>query len=276
MEQARKLPIGIQSFEVLRTQGYLCVDKTAWILLFIFPVIFLTACQTGNSIQRQMQGIQSELFYELTTPVYLENIGKTIYLDTIDDSATPPYTTVKRKGGVIIPLLFFNFGKDNYEVTLGEKSLIQPYSDFLADALLAECNRSSCFNLKVKNGDLLPDSALILEIKVNKNITTSKMISSGGVFLFPMNGVFSIDFSNWEVKPSVSWVDISARLMQEGNCLWEKTYSDTQDLYGRKGIEKSEKAYETCIDDMTECLSYTTKGIVENISQNLHLLMLQK
>ena len=29
MEQPRKLPIGIQSFEKLRTQGYLYVDKTA-------------------------------------------------------------------------------------------------------------------------------------------------------------------------------------------------------------------------------------------------------
>ena len=27
MEQLRKLPIGIQSFEVLRTDGYLYVDK---------------------------------------------------------------------------------------------------------------------------------------------------------------------------------------------------------------------------------------------------------
>jgi hypothetical protein len=31
MEQTRKLPIGIQSFEKLRTGGYLYVDKTAWV-----------------------------------------------------------------------------------------------------------------------------------------------------------------------------------------------------------------------------------------------------
>ncbi|MDR0794636.1 MAG: ATP-binding protein [Tannerella sp.] len=31
MEQVRKLPIGIQSFEILRTQGYLYVDKTAMV-----------------------------------------------------------------------------------------------------------------------------------------------------------------------------------------------------------------------------------------------------
>ena len=31
MKQIRTLPTGIQSFEVLRTQGYLYVDKTAMI-----------------------------------------------------------------------------------------------------------------------------------------------------------------------------------------------------------------------------------------------------
>ena len=65
--------------------------------------------------------------------------------------------------------------------------------------------------------------------------------------------------------------------MQKEKCLWEKTYSVTQDLpYKRKGIEDSFYSYETCIENMTECLSYTTKEVVENISQNLHLLMLNK
>ena len=252
------------------------MKQIKWILILIFPVILCTSCLTGKSIQRQMAGIKSELFYELTTPVYSENIDNTIYLDTIEDFATFPNTTVKRKGGVIIPLLFFNFEKDSYEVTLGENSLTQPYGDFLADALFAECNRSSCFNLKANTGDFLRDSVLILEIKVNKNVTTSKIISNSGALLLPIDGVFSIDFSDWEVKQSVSWLDISVRLMQQGNCLWEKTYSSTQDLYGRKGIKEPLRAYETCINNMTECLSYTTKSIVEDISRNLHLLMLQK
>lgn len=31
MEQMRKLPIGIQTFEKLREENYLYVDKTAWL-----------------------------------------------------------------------------------------------------------------------------------------------------------------------------------------------------------------------------------------------------
>jgi hypothetical protein len=221
--------------------------------------------------------MRSELFYELTTPAYLD-AHDTIYLKPIDYSAILPYTTVKKKGGLVIPLLIFNLVKAKYEVTLGEGSLSQPYYDFLTDALLAQCNRSSCFTLKVKNDDvILPDSALFLEIKVNKNITTARMISYSGAFLNPLVENHVSGFSSWEINSPVSWLEISARLMQQGNCIWEKKYSTTLDLSRkRQGIDEDVRAYENCIDAMTENLSYTTKGIVESISQNLHLIMLQK
>jgi hypothetical protein len=174
--------------------------------------------------------------------------------------------------------LIFNLVKEKYEVTLGENSLEQPYRDFLMNALLAQCNRSSCFTLKVKTDDVvLPDSVLILEITVNKNITTARMISNSGVFLNPLAEDYVSGFSNWEINSPVSWLEISARLIQQQNCIWEKNYTVTQDLsLKRQGIDEDTRAYENCIDAMTENLSYTTKGIVESIAQNLHLIMLQR
>jgi len=252
--------------------------KIKRILFFILPILLFTSCQTGKTIQSQIQDIQSELFYELTTPVYSENIDYTIYLNQIGDSTILPYTTVKKKRGKFIPLIIYNMSQDNYEVTLGNASLIQPYNDFLMDALLAQCNRSSCFDLIVKDDAVLPDSALILDVEVNKNNTTAKMISKDVFIFIPIpNFAWSWSSSSWEVDQPVSWLEISARLMQQENCLWEKTYTVTWDYpYKSHGIEKPVQAYEICIDNMTECLSYATKGIVENISENLHLLMLEK
>lgn len=224
-----------------------------------------------------MQGIKSELFYILTTPVYSENIDNTIYLNPIKDLASIPSTTVKRKGRKQIPLILFNYGEDKYEVTLGEGSLLQLYHEFLTDALSAQCNRSSCFNLRIKDDTILPDSALILEVKVNKNITTAKMKYKDFGCFIPNNSSIVFGYSKWEVNQPVSWLDISACLMQQGNCLWEKNYSATYDLpYHHSEIEKPIRAYEICLDGMSECLSYTTKEIVENISQHLHLMMLTK
>ena len=254
-----------------------------YFLLFIFPVICLTACVSGQSVQRQMQGIKSELFYELTTPVYLDNIDNTIFLAPIEESPIIPYTIVKRKGTIVLPFLLYNLVQNKYEITLGDGSLIQLYHEFLMDALLAECNRSSCFDLRVKDSASLPDSALILEIKVNKNVTTAKIVSKDVAFIHPLDillgeGYFlSSSTLTWNVNQPVSRLEIYARLMQGEKCLWEKTTTAVRDFpYKRKEIENPIRAYETCVDHMTECLSYTTKDIVEIISQNLHLLLLPK
>ena len=254
------------------------MKQMKWIVYLIFPVVLFTSCQTSKSIQRQMRGISSELFYELTTPVYPGDFDTVVYLNPIDYSALLPYTTVKKKGILVVPLLIFDLVQNKYNVTLGEASLTQPYYGFLTDALLAQCKRSSRFNLKVRDDDaILPDSALILDVKIIKNTTTATMAFTDGLFIFPLMGDPVHQFSNWEVNHPVSTLEISACLLQQGNCLWKKTYSVSQDLsYQHTGTDDSTSAYRTCIDDMTECLSYTTKGIVENITQNLNLLMLQK
>jgi len=253
------------------------MNRIKWIVIFIFPVVLFSACQTSKSIQQAMLYIQSEPDYELTTPVYSDSIYSTIYLNPIEYSAMLPYTTVRKTGIKIIPLLFFNLIQNRYEVSLGENSLIQPYYDFLMDALLAECNRSSCFNLMESNNVVLPDSALTLEIKVNNNKTTAKMIRNGRLLFLPFIEDYSLDLSDWGINSPVSRLEISVRLMQQEICLWEKTYAVQQKLPSKKQkIEEPLTAFRVCSDLLTECLSYTTKGVVENICQDLHQLTLLK
>ena len=253
------------------------MNRNKWILFFVFPVILLPACNTSKSIQRQMLGIKSELFYELTTSLYPGNIENAIYLNPVCDSAILPYTIVKKKGFVLIPFVVYNHVREKFEVTLGNGSLIQAYSEFLVDALLAECNRSSCFDLIVNDDLVLPDSAMVLEVKVNKNTTTAQLISNGGIFLNPFMDWQFEGFSNWKTTQPVSRLEISVRLIQQENCLFEKTYALAHDISCQhSGIEEPFNAYTICIEEMAYCLSQTTKRVVENISQELNLLMLAK
>jgi hypothetical protein len=146
--------------------------------------------------------------------------------------------------------------------------------------LLAQCNRSSCVDLKVcDTTSVLPDSALILEVKINKNVTTARMTNNINAYFIPLGEDNNISGGgeSWSINSPVSWLDISARLIQGEKCLWEKSYTATEDLtYTRSGITESTRAYERCIDAMAENLSYTTKNIVENISRDLHLQILFK
>jgi hypothetical protein len=253
------------------------MNRIKWIVVFIFPVVLFSACQTSKSIQQAMLDIQSEPDYELTTPVYSDSIYSTIYLNSIDYSAMLPYTTVRKTGVRVIPLLFFNLIQNRYEVSLGGNSLTQPYYDFLMDALLAECNRSSCFNLMESNNDVLPDSALTLEIKINNNKTTAKMIRNERLLFLPFIEDFSLDFSDWGINPPVSQLEISIRLVQQEICLWEKAYAVQQNLSSKKQkIEEPLTAFRVCSDLLTESLSYSTKSVVENICRDLHQLILLK
>jgi hypothetical protein len=249
------------------------------ISIFVLPVLFFGSCQSSKMVLREMQDLRSELYYDLTTPVYLGEVDNTIYLNFIDYSNINYFTTVEKNGLTIIPLLFYNYSKEKFEITLGEHSLIQPYRDFLMDALLAECNRSACFNLKDNSAAAAPDSALVLDVKINRNKTNCRMELTNSIIFIPLgNNGFDLSFSNQKVaNRAVSDLEITVRLIQRATCLWEKTYQANQELdYSRSGLVNSSHAYEICLDRLADNLSLTTKEVVENISRDLHLLMLAK
>jgi hypothetical protein len=134
-------------------------------------------------MQREIQTVRSNLYYELTTPEYLEEIAGTVYLNFIDYSNIDYYTTVKKAGTIIVPLFFFNYSWEKFNVTLGESSLTQTYREFLTEALLSESNSSACFNLRDNAADTAPESAYMLDVKILHN-RTSSAIKMDNVLLF--------------------------------------------------------------------------------------------
>jgi hypothetical protein len=228
-------------------------------------------------MQHEIRTFRSDLYYELTSPEYLGEINKTVYLNFIDYSNIDYHTTVKKKGMLIIPLIFFNHWWEEFNVVLGESSLTQTYREFLMEALFTECNSSTCFNLRHSNADIVSGSAYILDVKIVHNRTTSAIKLSNTVVFLPLseNLHFDMSFSGAKVQPAISDLYISVRLTRGENCLLEKTYPIHQKLsYIGRGLKDSLFANEACLNNMTECLSVATKKIVEDISSELHLLML--
>jgi hypothetical protein len=248
------------------------MKKISIILVVILPVLFLSSCQSSKSVQGKMQILRSELDYELTSPQYPGESSKTVYLNFIDNS-NMEYTTSAKKGGtLILPLLLYYHFRERFDITLGERSLIQPYWEFLTDALLAECNRSTGFHLKENKG-ASPDEAYILDVKINRNQTTSRIECTDAILIIPLyDGVFNFNFTNYKVNPTISDLQITVRLTQKETGLFEKTYFVNQEINGAK--KEMGDPYTTCLDKMTECLSVTTKEVVESISRDLHLFML--
>lgn len=243
-----------------------------WIY-YILIGMACTSCRSSRSMQNELNGMRSDLYYELTSVEYLNEVNKTVYLEFIDYSNTDYHTTIQRKGGFFLPLLLYNYERNNYRTRLGEHSLSQLYREFLTDALLAECNSSTCFQL-LHDPDQreVADSIYRLEVKILQNETTGGVVLTKN-HLIGLDGEY-ISFQSSRYRPAHSQLQIAVRLSYQTTCLLNKTYQ-VQHKQSRKSrsYETSYDANQACLNDMAESLSLATKEIVEEISQELHLLM---
>jgi hypothetical protein len=174
---------------------------------------------------------------------------------------------------MIIPLIFFNYTRERFDVILGEGSLAQTYREFLTDALLAECNSSTSLCLMDNAADTAPDSAYVLDVKILHNRTTSAMkLSNRMIFLyFGQDLDFTFEFSGNKIMPAITDLEFRVSLMQGKNCLFEKTCPAYQKwIYIGGNPGNTFNLNGDCLNNMTECLSAATKSIVENISKELH------
>lgn len=243
--------------------------------LLLFVALF-SSCRTGKSMQKEIRTMRANLYYELTSPEYKGEIIKDIFLNFIDYSNIDYHTTVRKTKTVFIPLILYNFSSQTYEITLGESSLTQNYREFLTDAFLAECNSSTCFNLINNEANIAPDSAYVLDVKVNRNRTITKIkLNESAIPWFDENMEEAfISFTNNKTRPAVTELNIHVRLLRSGKTLFDKEYSvkRSQDTY-RERASNSYEANDVSLQTMTAGLSHATKEIVEQISSELHLLM---
>lgn len=247
--------------------------KSHKICLIICILPLLSACRSSRAMQKEIHALKSGLYYELTSPTYLGEAKQTVYLNFIDYSNMDYYTRVKRKRYTLVPLLLYNYSGELFRIQLGEHSLTQLYREFLTEALLTECNSSTCFHLidnqKEKS---VPDSACRLEVKIRTNETSAGVKLNNSSF-FWFDGETMEVISN-KTRPARSRLAISIRLTQGEDCLLDKTYSvDRQQTANGQKYEDSYGANAACLDEMTECLSMVTKEIVEEISQEIHLVL---
>ena len=242
-------------------------------IFYVLSILLLCSCRSSRSMQKEINGMRSDLFYELTSPEYFGGVKDTVLLDFINYSNTDYYTTIKRKGGFAIPLYLVNYQKDKFRTRLGEHSLSQLYREFLTDALLTECNSSTCFHLRDNQDNRVQaDSAYRLEVKIKQNETTGGVILKESSVIW-FEGEF-LTFPNCRYCPAQTDLSIAIRLSYRGKCLLDKTYH-TEYRHPRKSRQYADsyEANQACLDNMAECLSRATKEVVEDISQELHLLM---
>ena len=139
------------------------------------------------------------------------------------------YTSVKRKKSAYIPLLLYNYEGELFHLRLGESSLTQLYREFLTEALLTECNSSTCCHLiDNQKGKMIPDSAYRLEVKIRKNETCARIkLNQSSIPWFEGE---MLEVVNNKIRPAAS----SLALKRKIACLIKLTLQNISKLPKRK------------------------------------------
>ena len=244
--------------------------------LFIFACC-LSSCRSSKSMQADFRQLETSLFYELTTPEYKGTKNTKVYLDRIDKSKMPVFTKVKKDGSLFLPLLFVNYSSQDYAITMGESCLKENYCKFLTDALLAECNSSSCFYLTDSMHEMYGDSDYVLKIEIVQNETTSQVkIEQGNYYVYGGNDEDSYygEYSNRAAKKATTNLSFWVRLFKGNNCLTTNIYNVNKSFKCKDcSFEQTIDANQASLDNMAECLSLATKEMVEQISNEINLFL---
>ena len=246
--------------------------KLLFIPFLVSPLFF--SCQTTSGLKKKFHAIETNLYYELSTSVYEDEIVNTVLLNPIAESQMPAWMDVERKRYIIVPLLLYNYVNEHFKLTLGEFVFDNRYSDFLTDALLAECNRSTCFNLEYSPDSLDFVPEYVLEVKILRNETTSRLKLSDNFFVIPSGDFENISFSSYTYDSPSTKMSILASFSKDSESLFEKEFTVDIGMPERsRSFHDMDSANESCVRNMAECLSLATKQIVEQISAYLHLYL---
>ena len=208
--------------------------KTHHLLFILIALPLFCSCRSSRSMLREIQALKSSLYYELTSPIYQEKADQTVYLDFIDYSNMDYYTSVKRKKSAYIPLLLYNYEGELFHLRLGESSLTQLYREFLTEALLTECNSSTCCHLiDNQKGKMIPDSAYRLEVKIRKNETVPESNSTSQVSLGLREKCWRLSITKFARQLPVLPF-LSASLKRKIACLIKLTLQNISKLPKRK------------------------------------------
>ncbi|MCG3110695.1 MAG: hypothetical protein MCM46_02615 [Candidatus Manganitrophus sp. SB1] len=149
--------------------------KKLWILVAIF---FLTGCAGATGLQRTLEVSSGELLFLHDSEKVPDKQTETVKIASfVVDDILQPNTTVEKKSGYIVPLLFLNFWKFEYQSSLGYAQIKNDYKKFIQESFVQELERSGKFRQIEDQADLE------LDIEV-KNVTMSAPIVKTGNFLF--------------------------------------------------------------------------------------------
>ena len=109
-------------------------------------------------------------------------------------------------------------------------------------------------------------------------IATSLKLNNTSILWFDDNLVYGtyVEFNNEKVRPAYTDLALDVNLSFDSKIIYHKSYLTAyKQVCGSSSIATAART-EVCLNNMTKCLSFATKNIVEDVSKDLHLVMLNE
>lgn len=240
-------------------------------------LLLLSGCSSTRDLQRRLCANPVELGYEIISQPYRELPKAIVVLKEVGASNMDHRTWVKQKRQVIVPLLLYNYRGVQYQVTLGEQSLRQPYREFFVNALYAESDNSGCFRLEGELPEVMNDSVYLMEIYFDRIQTNGQLKSAESVALWfdeELNfGEGTLEVLRYTLKKVNSSVQAHVALYQGARCVFRKSYMLDRPYAGERHCGDVGQLCCYSMQTLGHSLSATTRELVENIVQEVNLIV---
>ncbi len=233
--------------------------KHIWIIGMM--IVLLTGCAGTDSLRGSLQGRRGELVYLHDSAKTAEKQGGTVKIGSfVVDDVLPPSTTVEEKSSFVLPLIFLNVWKYDYESSLGYAQIENDYKQFIRESFIDELKRSAKFSYVEDNGDMEVELTI-------KGITMAAPIHKNG------NVIFAVYAVSWSQYTSAGPVDVvvtaNVVLKKDGKELFSRELLGR----GRAGVLKGKNLqladYTTA---MIEAMSLAIKDLNEHIVKEINTI----
>ena len=230
--------------------------KSAWLVM---AAMVLTGCAGTRGLQLTLEGRTGELLYlHDSETVDDKQKGTVKIVSFVVDDVLPPDTTVRKKSGFLVPLLFVNFWKYEYECRLGSSQIENDYKEFARQSFIEELERSGTYRQAEDYGDLE------VEVGLRSLTMSAPMVKVGDIFFV----LYAYGYNESTLAgPVESVVTADVVIRRDGHELVNRRFQGSSRTNTLKGNFMSVADYTAT---MIEGFSLALKDLNEHLVQEIN------
>ena len=233
----------------------------------LLGMIFLNllACSESKMLMKGLSSFPQPLGYDLISPIDTSVKSDSVIV-TFSGFQLDSITSVHRKKGLLIPLIFVNYTDYDYGIKLGASQLKDDYNDFFFNALIDESMRSGRFALcsdSTRSKDVYN-----LEVRLDTCMTDTHLSESTLVIYYVYG--YSLTYSE-NSYPANSKVTCSIKLRKGEQLIRDTTFSvsSTLEFIGGDNLDRNGRLERTA-SCLVAALCQSTRDCVSKMIQDVN------